>query len=147
MVRYFANFKPAEKTNLEYTIKEAENSLIFQVNNQSADITEFLKSNSYRASNGMLIASSSFPEFKDSDFTLFLRGDSKSSDYKLDVTRFASNMVRDKRKAQIAQAIRELVDFIKTSNSFVTNYRYSPAYAYEAPAPENFVIRNVYVVK
>ena len=118
--------KPA--TKLAYTLKKAENSLIFQVNEQSADITNFLANSSYRAKNGMLIAGSHFPEFKDSEYTLYLRGDDKSHDYKLDVTRFVGNMQRDKRATQIEEALKEFVGFIKSSSSL----SYAP-FAYAAP--------------
>lgn len=134
MFRYAFN---AVKTRLAYTLKEVESGLIFQITEQSKDITDFLNANSYRATNGMLISSSKYPEFKDSEYTIFLRGNDPKYDFKLDVTRFVGNMQRDKRKAQIKAALREFVDHIKNA---------SREYAYTAPFSAPYACANVIVL-
>lgn len=137
LVRYNANcfFPPANsfvnpiKTKLVYTLKPMENTLVFQVHEQSADISAFLAKNTYRASNGILIAADKYPEFKDSGDTdnvniVFLHGKDYIRNAKLDVTRFVGSMQRDKRKLQIEDAIQEFVGYIKSlrSSSYVPDY-------------------------
>lgn len=119
MIRYIANLGNLNDTKLSYTLTKVEDGLVFQVNEQSENITEFLKNGNYRAKNGMLIAASRYPEFKDSEYTLFLRGKDSSHDSKLDVTRFVGNMQRDKRYNQIKDALKEFVSFVK-ANTKVT---------------------------
>jgi len=104
----------AVKTSLSYTLKKAEGSLIFQVNDQSEDITAFLKKNHYRAKNGLLISSDQYPEFKDSTNTIYLRGSNTGKANKLDVTRFVGNMQRDSKFAMIEEALAEFVDYVKS---------------------------------
>ena len=131
MTRYFANpYAAPVNTMLEYTLTSVENGLIFQINGQSADISSFLANNSYRAKNGLLIAASEFPEFKDSKNTIFLRGSDSVKNTKLDVTRFVSNKVRDNKKEMIKDALKEFVAFVKKQR--VPVYNYAPRYM--APA-------------
>lgn len=125
MRRYLSNLFTPVKTTLAYTLKSVEGALIFQITEQSADITAFLAKNSYRASNGLKISASEFPEFKDSKNTIFLRGTDASKDFKLDVTRFVSNNVRDSKKEMVNAALREFVDFIKKQAPAVS---YAPKY-------------------
>lgn len=107
----------APKTELSYTLKKAENSLVFQVNGQSDDITAFLQKNHYRAKNGLLISSDQYPEFKDSRNTIYLQGSNKGKSAKLDVTRFVGNMQRDAKAEMIHEALAEFVDYIKSLKS------------------------------
>jgi len=125
MVRYIANFAHKIITRLDFYLKKTENALIFQITYQSPDITDFLASNTYRTKNGLLIAGGSYPEFKDSKNTIYLRGKDSSRDWKLDVTRFVGNMQRDNKYEMVKEALTEFVDFIKNSQSF----------SYTPPAP------------
>jgi hypothetical protein len=103
--------KPA--VELEYILKSEEKALTFQITNQSQAITDFLKKNRFLASNGLVIAVDEFPEFKDSTNHLYLRGSDSFRDFKLDVTYFYSNKVRDGKKTIIDQALKELVKFVQ----------------------------------
>jgi hypothetical protein len=132
-VRYTANglFGYAPKTKLSYSLKEVSNSLIFQIDEQSADITAFLSQHTYRASNGILIASSKYPEIKDSGDSknaviVFLQGNDSFRNSKLDVTRFVGQMQTSKRKAQVEAALREFVGYIKSLKLAYVPY-YVPA--------------------
>ena len=104
--------KPA--VELEYILKSEEKALTFQITSQSQAITDFLKKNRFLASNGLVIAVDEFPEFKDSTNHLYLRGSDSFNNFKLDVTYFYSNKVRDGKKAIIDQALKELVKFVQT---------------------------------
>ena len=131
MVRYIANAFGciAPKTKLSYTLSKLEHGLGFQIHEQSADITAFLAKNTYRASNGILVAADTFPEFQESgkggSVTVYLRGSDKRQDNKLDVTRFVGNMQRDAKKAMVDAALAEFVDFVKSLK---------PVSVYDAPA-------------
>lgn len=109
----------APKVVLEYSLKKLEDTLVFQVKEQSKTITDFLKNNRYQASNGMIIASDRYPEIKDSTNHIYLRGNDSSRDLKLDVTRFVGKQQRDNKAAIIEAALKEFVEFlskrIKTS--------------------------------
>ena len=109
---YVAPRKPA--VELEYILKSEEKALTFQITKQSQTITDFLKKNRFLASNGLVIAVDEFPEFKDSTNHLYLRGSDSFNNFKLDVTYFYSNKVRDGKKNIIDQALKELVKFVQT---------------------------------
>lgn len=99
---------------LEYIIKSEEKALTFQITKQSKAITDFLKKNRFLASNGLIIAVDEFPEFKDSTNHLYLRGSDSFNNFKLDVTYFYSDKVRDGKRSIIESALKELVEFVQT---------------------------------
>lgn len=140
MIRYIANACRMGKTRLEYTLKKAEHALVFKVDYQSDDITQFLAQKSYRAKNGLTISSSQFPEFKDSKNVIFLQGSDSKRNSKLDVTRFVGNMQRDSKYDMINEALAEFVDFVKSVKASQAAF-YFPSYApksfvcYESPKP------------
>lgn len=121
MVRYIANglgLVSPLKTKLVYTLKKAEHNLIFQVNEQSQDITDFLANNTYRAKNGMVIAADQYPEFQESgkngNMVVYLQGSDTLRSRKIDTTRFVGNMQRDAKAAMLEAALAEFVDFMKS---------------------------------
>jgi hypothetical protein len=117
------------KTDLRYDLIPVERALVFQVLDQSPEVTNFLrKVGSFQASNGLRIATADFPEFKDSENTIFLRGSDKAKDGKVDTTRFVTNIIRDKKAVMVHQALKELVDTVKSLQS------------YYAPVPANINI-------
>jgi hypothetical protein len=130
-------------TKLEYNLQPVDGALVLQVTDQSDDITAFLQNNTYRASNGLLIAADEFPEFKDSKNTVFLRGSNHKKDWKLDTTRFVSNTARDSKSSMLQSALKEFVGYVKKLNSYSAPYVYAP-YAY-APKYKAEPIK-VYVV-
>lgn len=98
---------------LDYILKAEEKALTFQVTKQSQAITDFLKKNRFMSSTGIIIAVDEFPEFKDSQNTLFLRGSDSFYNSKLDTTPFGSNQIRDGKERMIRQALRELVETVQ----------------------------------
>ena len=100
-------------TNLKYRLEKAKNALVFQVLEQSPDITAFLNKYNFMASNGLRVGIDKYPEFKASKNAIFLQGTDKSENYKLDTTRFAGQGYRDGAAAMFNQALRELVDVVK----------------------------------
>lgn len=105
----------APKSHLSYSLIPVENGAIFQIHEQSNEVTAFLKKGYFQASNGLRVAIAEFPEFKDSKNVVYLRGTDKSSDLKVDRTRFISNPVRDSKIAMVNEALAELVNTVKKS--------------------------------
>ena len=127
MIVYHANNKPyipfdgrmrmartrmPSPVQLDYTIKKVEKGLLFQVNNQSPQITDFLKKNRFQASNGMIIASAEFPELKDSTNHIYLWGAESRKNGKLDATSYTHNFKRDNKYEIVKQALREFVEYV-----------------------------------
>ena len=110
---YLCGFIPSFNTKVKYRLEKADNALIFQVLEQSPDVTAFLNGNIFMAKNGLRIGSSKYPEFKHSKNVIFLRGSISSEDFKLDATRFVGKMQRDNAYDLVTQAIQELVDAVK----------------------------------
>lgn len=109
-------------THLKYRLETAENALVFQVLEQSPDITAFLNKYNFRASNGLMVSIDKYPEFKLSKNTIFLRGSDTKEAFKLDVTRFAGRVYRDGAAKMFNQALRELVDCVKGAKTAVPYY-------------------------
>ena len=107
---------------LSYRLQPVEKGLVLQVTGQSSLITNFLAKNKFQASNGLFVDISEYPEYKESTLTIYLRGSNWMNNLKLDSTSFHSNNVRDHRKAQIEQALRELVAHVKKVSTPVWNY-------------------------
>jgi len=141
---FLCGYVPVLKTGLKYRLEKADSALVFQVLEQSADITAFLSRGHFLSQKtGFRIAIAKYPELKDSKNVIFLRGSDTSNDYKPDVTRFPGNMQRDNKADLVNTALTELVDAVKSvsyaipvkvarprSNKNV--FVYSP-YAYKAP--------------
>jgi hypothetical protein len=89
-----------------------------------------LKKNKFQASNGLFVDISEYPEYKESNLTIYLRGRNSLYNTKVDATPFARNFVAKARKSQIEQALRELVAHVKKI--------YTPMFAYRKPQA-NFV--------
>ena len=104
-----------KRSSLEYTIIPTECAATFQVLKQSQEIYDFLSKGHFLASNGTRIDSSDFPEWKESENIVYLRGSNKNQDLKVDVTRFISNTNRDKKIAMIDEALAELVTVVGAS--------------------------------
>jgi hypothetical protein len=113
---FLCGYVPVLKTGLKYKLEKADSALVFQVLEQSADITAFLSRNHFMASNGYRVALSKYPEFKHSKNVIFLRGSDGDNDFKLDVTRFAGNMQRDNASDMFNQALKELVNTVKSAS-------------------------------
>lgn len=116
------------RTSLKYRLEKAENALIFQVLEQSPDITAFLKKYNFMASNGVRIAIDKYPEFKHSKNVIFLQGSDTTENFKLDTTRFVGKMQRDNAADMFNSALKELVAAVKG----VATYRpyYGTAYGF-----------------
>ena len=126
---------PVLKTGLKYRLEKAENALVFQVLEQSPDITAFLENGHFLSQKtGLRIASAKYPEFKDSKNVIFLRGSDSSNDYKIDVTRFPGNMQRDNKANLINVALEEFVNAVK-----------SVSYAYPVKVVRPSTAKNVFV--
>lgn len=115
------------KTSLKYRLEKAQNALVFQVLEQSTDITAFLSKQNFMASNGIRVAIDKYPELKHSKNVIFLQGSDASERFKLDTTRFPSNMERDNVAEMVHTALKELVATVKGIT------RYNPA-NYSIPA-------------
>lgn len=112
---YLCGFMPAFKTGLKYRLEKAESALVFQVLEQSDDISAFLSKGHFLSQKtGLRIATAKYPEFKDSKNVIFLRGSDTDNNFKLDVTRFPGNMQRDNKYNLIVAALQELVDAVKS---------------------------------
>ncbi len=109
-------------TILDYSLKPMKNALGFQVHAQHPMLTEFLRNNKFRASNGIIVDISVKPEIvesmKDGDFIIYLRGSNSKYDTKVDITRFVGSLQRDGHKGAINTALKELVQHVKNSVSF-----------------------------
>lgn len=112
------------KVVLEYSLKQVDDAIVFQVTEQSQAITDFLKNNRFQASNGMIIAADQYPEIKDSTNHIYLRGSDASRNLKLDVTRFVGKQQRDNKTAIIKAALKEFVEYLskKVKASYSTVY-------------------------
>jgi len=122
---------------LEYSLDPVEQGLVFQIQNQSPLVTNFLQKNKFRASNGLTVDVSEYPEYKESALTIFLRGGNAYYNTKPDGTGFYSNLVRDSRKRMIDQALKELVAQVKRQsqwNPWNRGYQF-PGYI---PAPKEY---------
>lgn len=106
-------------TNLKYRLEKAENALVFQVLEQSPDITAFLQKNNFMATNGLKVAIDKYPEFKLSKNTIFLRGSDAKESYKLDTTRFAGRGYRDGAAQMFNEALKELVSVVKGAKTAI----------------------------
>lgn len=122
---------PVSGTNLKYRLEKAPNALVFQVLEQSSDITAFLKKYNFMASNGLRIGIDKYPEFKASKNAIFLQGSDTSENYKLDTTRFAGPGYRNNAAEMFNQALRELVDVVKglRQSNVYNSYGYRPAFS------------------
>lgn len=109
-------------THLKYRLEKAENALVFQVLEQSPDVTAFLNKFNFRASNGLTVAIDKYPEFKLSKNTIFLRGSDAKEAYKLDTTRFAGRVYRDGAANMFNEALKELVETVKGAKTAVPYY-------------------------
>ena len=138
MITYRANpryrtFSPgyyqptSNPTLLDYSLKPLKNALGFQVHEQHPAVTAFLKRNKFRASNGVVIDISAYPEIEESmkngDFIVYLRGDDFRRDNKTDVTRFVGDLQRDGHKKAIEKALKELIQAVKNTNTTYDQYR------------------------
>ena len=130
MTRYFANCFRRNKTRLEYFLKKADGGLIFQIEDQSPDITTFLQNRPFMASNGMRITIDKYPEFKDSTNTIYLQGTDVKRNRKNDVTQFVSNLARDRKAEMIDNALAELVSTVKTWNNLAAPLYIDPTPSY-----------------
>ncbi len=114
---FLCGYVPVLKTGLKYRLEKAENALVFQVLEQSPDVSAFLANGHFLSQKtGLRIAVSKYPEFKDSKNVIFLRGSDSSNDYKIDVTRFPGNMQRDNKYDLINTALKEFVDAVKATS-------------------------------
>lgn len=113
---YLCGYVPSFKTGLKYKLEKAENALVFQVLAQSDDISAYLAKRHFMASNGLRIATSKYPEFKQSKNVIFLQGSDSSNDYKLDVTRFVGRMQRDNAAILLNDALKEFVNYVKKAS-------------------------------
>lgn len=102
------------KGMLEWIILPFEEAIVFQVLKQNTQITQFLEMGPWASSHGLIIDlaqnGKGFPEFQDSTNTLFIQGTNHELDNKIDVTRFVSNKVRDRKINLLEKAMQELVD-------------------------------------
>lgn len=139
MVTYRVNNVPdfgcMEGSLLSYNLQPIPQGLAFQVKGQSPMITNFLKKNKFQASNGLFVDVAQYPEYKESELTIYLRGDDWTQNLKVDTTPFARDYVRDARKRQIEQALRELVSHVKKVSTPVWNYIPQPK-MYSVPQPK-----------
>jgi len=137
MITYRANpsfnsyFGFSGSTLLDYSLKPMKNALGFQIHTQHPMLTEFLKTNKFRATNGIVIDVSVKPEIvesmKDGDFIIYLRGNNSKYDSKVDITRFVGELQRDGHKKAIEKALGEFVQYVKSStrlSSYGTNWGY-----------------------
>jgi hypothetical protein len=114
---YFPGFLAARPSNtlLGYKIVPAEASMIFQVTVQDQKITNFMSNGYFQASNGLRVATDDFPEFKETKNIIFLRGTGRTkTNDNVDVTRFISNTARDSKIEMVDEALKELVDYVKS---------------------------------
>lgn len=122
MVTYTVNNVPGVSSGtgalLSYRLEPVEKALVFQVTEQSPLVTKFLQKQNFQASNGLVIKSSEYPEYRESELTIYLRGNNWMKNGKLDSTHFYSNKVRDDRAARIRQALKELVSTVKKTSSY-----------------------------
>jgi len=113
-VQYLCGYMPIFQTKVSYKLDKHTNALVFQVLDQSPDVTAFLANNTFLSpSTGFKVELSAKPEFKISKNTIFLRGSDKTNDFKPDVTRFVGKMQRDNAHELFIQTIQELVDTVK----------------------------------
>jgi len=110
---YPTSYQEVPGSLLEYQLEQLEKALGFQVTHQSPAITNFLSRNKFQASNGLTVDISAYPEYKESNLTIYLQGSDKMKNGKTDVTNFYSNKVASYRKAMIEQALIELVAAVK----------------------------------
>lgn len=138
MVTYRVNNVPdyglSDGALLSYMLQPVEKGLVLQITGQSSLITNFLSKNKFQASNGLFVDISEYPEYKESALTIYLRGNDWTKNLKLDSTGFYSNKVRDARKGQIEQALRELVAHVKKVSTPVWSYA-----TYTAPVQPKMV--------
>jgi len=106
--------RPVSPVTIDYTLKKVEKGLLFQVNYQSPAVSEFLRNNRFQASNGLIIAASEFPEFKESKNTVYLWGSDKTRNGKLDATSFTHNFKRDNAYNMLKQAMLEFVEYVQS---------------------------------
>lgn len=106
--------RPASPVSIDFTLKKVEKGLLFQVNYQSPAVSDFLRNNRFQASNGLIIASSEFPEFKESKNTVYLWGSDSTRNGKLDATSFTHNFKRDSKYDMLRQALVEFVEFVQS---------------------------------
>lgn len=115
---YMCGFVPVFNTQVRYRLEKAPNALVFQVLEQSPDVSAFLNGRNFLSKKtGLRIGTSKYPEFKHSKNFIFLRGSDKSNDFKLDVTRFVGTMQRDNAYDMVKTAIQELVDTVKAAST------------------------------
>ena len=135
------------KTLLKYVMVPVKQAVEFQILEQSDKITNFiygLRDATFQASNGMRIGISDFPEFKDSENTIFLQGSNKKLDLKVDTTRFVSDNVRDKKIAMVKEALAELVRAAKANDEL--NGALNSAMAFVVSAPRTSVLHKSYSI-
>lgn len=157
---YLGGFVPVYKTGIRYKLDKSDGALIFQVLDQSPDVSAFLEAlngGTFLTSTGFKIGASKYPEFKHSKNIIFLRGSDKSNDFKPDVTRFAGNMQRDNAYDLFKTTIQEFVDAVKQASATVKvdaykshvfpNYRFDNITKVVKPRKRNRVTNPViYVV-
>ena len=102
---------------VQYKLDKEPQALSFSVIQQAPVVSSFLSEHRFQALNGLIIASSEYPEFKDSKNTIYLQGEGNAiENFSTDVTSFNSNYVRDGKYDLIVDAIQEMVDFLNSQN-------------------------------
>jgi len=100
---------------LTIQIEQFERGITFQVHNQTAKITDYVKGHgTFRASNGWKVAIANCPEVDIRAKTVYLRGDNGARD--LRVSRnwdLVSNCNRDKYISRVNSALAELAQAVK----------------------------------
>lgn len=113
MIRYGNPYAHTPQAFVQYKLGKEPQALSFSVIQQAPVVSAFLRDNKYQATNGMIIATDNYPEFKDSKNTIYLQGDSDAAEnFSTDITTFSSNYVRDGKYDLIVNAIQEMVDFL-----------------------------------
>ena len=104
---------------LTIQIEQFERGITFQVHNQTAKITDYVKGHgTFRASNGWKVAIANCPEVDIRAKTVYLRGDNGARD--LRVSRnwdLVSNCNRDKYISRVNSALAELAQAVKVNDS------------------------------
>ena len=103
---------------LQYLLTKGDKALMFHITQQSQEVYDFLSQYNFEAKNRILIKIDNrpghgFPEWKESQTTLYLRGGKTQRDLNIDITPFGSNKVRNERFDQITAALKEFIDYLK----------------------------------
>lgn len=115
------------KVLLDYSLTPFKDAAVFVIHQQSELLTNFLKKvGRFEAPNGVRISLGHlFPEWQESSNTILLDGTNGREYGRPDTTRFPSgemyyrngrNRIRDNKMALFNDAIRDLVDTVKSSS-------------------------------